>query len=236
MSEPTNDVPSTVLIVDDDAVTASSMKKTLERAGYRVPAPVQRAADVMTAVDKELPDLVLMDIHLQQDKDGVTLAKELGERYQVPVIFVSGDAERATRERAAATSPYAFVTKPFTPEQLTTSVELALFQRDKQQGSAKSLEETRSALDRLTTALADAGFVPSKNAAAAKAALDRAELSELSDREREVLGLLLDNHRVPVIAKRLSISPSTVRNHLKSVFGKVGVHSQQELIERLLRG
>ena len=64
-------------------------------------------------------------------------------------------------------------------------------------------------------------------------AVDHPALAELTSREGEILQLLMANSRVPVIAEKLCISPSTVRSHLKSIYRKVGVSSQSELIERV---
>ncbi len=89
----------------------------------------------------------------------------------------------------------------------------------------RDLEET---LSRISDELAKAGVVMEK--AIGGANLERPELARLSPRERDVLEQLLDGHRVSSISQRLEVSEHTVRNHLKSMFRKLGVHSQAELV------
>ena len=90
----------------------------------------------------------------------------------------------------------------------------------------RDLEET---LGRIGTELGRMGLVTDKPAN--RPNLERSELARLSPRERDVLEHLLDGHRVSTIAQRLAVSEHTVRNHLKSMFRKLGVHSQPELID-----
>ncbi len=90
----------------------------------------------------------------------------------------------------------------------------------------RDLEET---LGRIGTELSRMGVVTDKPST--RPNLERSELARLSPRERDVLEHLLDGHRVSTIAQRLTVSEHTVRNHLKSMFRKLGVHSQPELID-----
>ena len=90
----------------------------------------------------------------------------------------------------------------------------------------RDLEE---ALSRIGEELSKAGVVAEKSMPSAN--LERPELARLSPRERDVLEHLLDGHRVSTISQRLEVSEHTVRNHLKSMFRKLGVHSQPELID-----
>jgi DNA-binding NarL/FixJ family response regulator len=124
----------------------------------------------------------------------------------VPFVFLSAQAGDAMLSLARARRPAGFVVKPFQRRQLTAAVEMALEMR-RGGSDPRALEVT---------------VVP--------------EVAVLSDREREVLGLLLDHKRPPAIAKALFISQHTVRNHLKSIFSKMNVSSQQELLDRITRG
>lgn len=90
----------------------------------------------------------------------------------------------------------------------------------------RDLEET---LTRIGEELGKAGIVTEQSMSHAN--LERPELARLSPRERDVLEHLLDGHRVSTISQRLEVSEHTVRNHLKSMFRKLGVHSQPELID-----
>ncbi len=92
--------------------------------------------------------------------------------------------------------------------------------------------ELRGALDKIALELQSLGLT-ADIAPGSAVTLDHVELADLSVREREVLALLMAGERVPAIAKELHISPHTVRNHLKSVFRKLDVGSQSELIQRV---
>ena len=89
--------------------------------------------------------------------------------------------------------------------------------------------ELEEALSRIGEELSKAGVATEKSTQSAN--LERPELARLSPRERDVLEHLLDGHRVSTISQRLEVSEHTVRNHLKSMFRKLGVHSQPELID-----
>jgi len=96
-------------------------------------------------------------------------------------------------------------------------------------GRSQRERELEDALNRIGAELSKAGVMTEPSQPGAN--LDRPELSRLSPRERDVLEHLLDGHRVSTISGRLEVSEHTVRNHLKSMFRKLGVHSQPELID-----
>lgn len=123
----------------------------------------------------------------------------------VPVLFVSGHADPQTLAKARERGPAGFVVKPFDAIQLRAAVEMAL-----------APVSTRS-----------------RRKGPAPASIPG--LAALSAREREVLDQLLDNRRAPAIAKTLFISHHTVRNHLKNIFAKLKVSSQQELLDLFRR-
>ncbi|TDJ01089.1 MAG: PAS and helix-turn-helix domain-containing protein [Deltaproteobacteria bacterium] len=105
----------------------------------------------------------------------------------------------------------------------------------RENGVAGRIEELEASIQRIALAIEQLG-VPVGMRPAVRPLGPRAEFSTLSPREGEVLQPLLEGHRVPYIARMLYISPHTVRNHLQSVFRKLGVASQAELIEKLLAG
>ncbi len=102
----------------------------------------------------------------------------------------------------------------------------------RENGVAARIEELETSLQRIALALEQLG-VPVDMRSALRPLGPGAEFDTLSPREGEVLERLLEGHRVPYIARMLHISPHTVRNHLQSVFRKIGVGSQAELIEKL---
>lgn len=213
-------------MVEDDWLAAQDARAILQRHGFDV---VGVANDLGQArgLLAQGPDVVVLDIGLAKG-DGVELGEELA-RLSVPVLYVSGCTDPATLARAGATKPRGFLAKPYTEGQLVSALRVALAETGLPPGDG----DFRRAVERITQVLVELGVVaPGRKGAEPRR--DLAELAALSAREWEVARALLSHERVPQIAKRLHISQSTVRNHLKSIYGKLGVHSQQELIERLL--
>lgn len=217
---------SSVLVVEDDIVIARDVRTTLERNGYRVLAVVTDNAEASRAVTQETPDFALLDIGLRGGS-GLDVARDLNQR-GVAFAFVTGRSDTGTLHAAAELGPTGFVVKPFSERQLVATVAVGLARL-----AQRPEVRARDALQKIAALVIEHGLAAPP--AHTEPTASTADLSELSTREWEVLRELLAHNRVPAIAKKLHISPATVRNHLKSIFAKVGVHSQQELLERLVQ-
>lgn len=115
-----------VLIAEDEAVVALDISHELEAAGYTV---VGQVSNGKTAIEKaaELhPDVVLLDITMPGEIDGIQAAEEIGKRYGTPVIFVTAHSDEVTLQRAKLTRPAGYVMKPFEPNELRANIEIAL--------------------------------------------------------------------------------------------------------------
>lgn len=118
---------SGILIVEDEALVALGMSVSLEKAGYKVVGVVSSAVQAIEAVSRLRPGIVLMDITLRGPTDGIEAARLLQERFGIPVLFVTGQADAATKTRAlAATKACGYLLKPFSGEQLTDAVGRAI--------------------------------------------------------------------------------------------------------------
>jgi len=211
-----------ILIVEDDELTARALRSVLRGAGYGSVEIATTLGEARLAIEQKAPGLALVDIGLGEES-GLALGKELAER-RVPVLYVSGRSDEATIERASETRPTGFVVKPFTNSQLLASVRMALTPRSR---------ESRRVIDRMVEVLLEEGVLGA-NVRAEADVRSVPELAKLTSREWEVLRGLVAHQRVPTIARRLNIQASTVRNHLKSIYAKLDVHSQQELLERVV--
>jgi len=89
-------------------------------------APAATAEEAIKLAETARPNLVLMDIRLADDSDGVTAAVEIRQRFDIPSLFVSAHADPVARKRAVAARPSGFIEKPFTPESLALAIEAAL--------------------------------------------------------------------------------------------------------------
>ncbi len=105
-------IPARVMIVEDEAITAMATGAMLKRLGHQVLAAVGSGQEAINAFRRQRPDLVLMDIRLDGDLDGIETAKLLRRDSDVPVVFVSAYVDSGTRNRAAEAQPFDFLPKP----------------------------------------------------------------------------------------------------------------------------
>ena len=105
-------IAARVMIVEDEAITAMATGAMLKRLGHKVLAAVGSGQEAINAFRRQRPDLVLMDIRLDGDLDGIETAKLLRRDSDVPVVFVSAFVDDGTRNRAAEAQPFDFLPKP----------------------------------------------------------------------------------------------------------------------------
>jgi two-component system sensor histidine kinase UhpB len=115
-----------ILVVEDDPAVADLIARYLKRSGYSVAACVATGEDALTEAARARPDLVLMDIGLQGELDGVQTAGRLRARFDVPVVFLTGLADDETLKRSQGAQAFGYLLKPFRPEDLKASIDLAL--------------------------------------------------------------------------------------------------------------
>lgn len=144
-----------ILVVEDEMIIAADISMLLENLGYEITGILPRGEDALKSIAQTPPDLVLMDIALKGKLDGIETARFIYERYQIPVIFLTANADDATFERAKATRPYAFISKPFQPADLQRAIVLVLTRlAEEQRGQDllhvnESTEETYILADRI---------------------------------------------------------------------------------------
>ena len=119
--------PLQVLIVEDERVVAKDLQLTLRRLGYNVPITVASCAAALQAVSERCPDLVIMDIRIEGEHDGIQTAELLKTRFDIPIIFLTAYADQATVARAKRTEPHAYLLKPVRLDELRSSVEIAIY-------------------------------------------------------------------------------------------------------------
>lgn len=115
-----------ILVVDDELWAALDMEWVVAKLGHEVVGSAATADDAIKLADEMRPDLVLMDIRLSDDSDGIVAATIIRQRYDIRSLFVTSHGELETRVRAEAASPAGFVEKPFAPETLARAIETAL--------------------------------------------------------------------------------------------------------------
>jgi PAS domain S-box-containing protein len=116
-----------ILIVEDESVVALDIINRLRRLGYAVTCRASAGPEAIQKADDMRPDLVLMDIRLKGDMDGVAAAEQIRTRFGIPVVYLTAFADEVTMQRAKITEPYGYVLKPFEEKGLHSTIEMALY-------------------------------------------------------------------------------------------------------------
>ncbi|HSI94865.1 MAG: EAL domain-containing protein [Methylophilaceae bacterium] len=127
-----------ILIVEDESIVALDLSGQLQEMGYRICGIADNGKDAIALVEQHHPTLVLMDIIIKGEMDGIETARHISHRYQTPIIFLTAYSDPHTVERAAHTAPYGYLTKPFQANELRAAIEVALYKA----GLEKRLRES----------------------------------------------------------------------------------------------
>jgi two-component system, LytTR family, response regulator LytT len=120
-----------ILIVEDESIVAKDIQNSLKKLGYHISAVVNSGDKAINEVEDNRPDIVLMDIMLKGKITGIEAAKEIKDRFSLPVIFLTAYADDNTLNKAKITEPYGYIIKPFKEKELQTTIEMALYKYEK---------------------------------------------------------------------------------------------------------
>lgn len=141
-----------VIIVEDDEITALNLKLSLQKQGYDIISVCESVKQAQNDIDSYLPDIVIIDISLQKSNDGIELAKDIREEYNIPFIFLTSYSDDEIISQAKLTEPYGYIVKPFDPSSLHATIQVALFKYELEQereNSVNSLKVDKLSLDKL---------------------------------------------------------------------------------------
>jgi PAS domain S-box-containing protein len=127
-----------ILVVEDELIVAADISSRLTRLGYVVAGSTDRGDDAVRLADALRPDLVLMDIRLQGETDGVAAAEAIRSRLRIPVVYLTAHTDEATLQRAKVTEPFGYVLKPFYERELKTVLEMARYKHAAERRLAES--------------------------------------------------------------------------------------------------
>ena len=119
-----------ILIVEDEGLIADDIQRRLERMGYSVPAIANSGEEAIECARLTPFDLVLMDIRLKGEIDGIATAEVLKDNWRMPVVYLTAHADQETVGRAKMTEPFGYVLKPITDGSLSTTVQIALYKAE----------------------------------------------------------------------------------------------------------
>jgi PAS domain S-box-containing protein len=151
----------TILVVEDEAVTALDIQQSLRQRGFNVPETAATGEEAIALVRKFNPDLVLIDIRLAGNIDGIQAAKLIRREFNLPIVFLTAFADAATLQRAKAAEPCAYLLKPFDDTVLSTTIEIAVNKHRAQETlvrqAAEALEASEDRFRALAENIADHG-------------------------------------------------------------------------------
>ena len=115
-----------ILIVEDEAIVALDITQKLEQLGYTITGNASNYDEAVYQAQTTLPDLVLMDIHLRGEKDGIEAARTILDQMDIPVVYLTAYSDTETLRKAAESGAYAYIKKPYTDAEITWNIELAV--------------------------------------------------------------------------------------------------------------
>ncbi|MDP2799885.1 MAG: response regulator, partial [Deltaproteobacteria bacterium] len=129
-----------ILVVEDEGIVAEDIRRSLQNLGYTVSAVVSSGQEAVKKAEEYKPDLVLMDIVLKGEIDGIEAANQIRLCFNIPVVYLTAYADERTMDRAKVTEPFGYIVKPFEDRELRMTIEMALY-KHKTENKLREREE-----------------------------------------------------------------------------------------------
>lgn len=192
-----------ILIVEDEVLIAENIAQICNDEGYKVCEIAYNAGQALIYYKKFIPDLILMDINLNDEVDGLELGMKIYNERKTPIIYITSYSDNASLQKAGESRPLFYLVKPFHPAQL------------------------KSVLNMAVQHLGDIAFNP-------KVDQNLLQKFKFSDRELEIVRLIVDGKSNTDIAGIIYLSLNTVKFHLKNIYQKMNVRNRGEAVAKLL--
>ena len=115
-----------ILIVEDEPLVSMELKTEVKKLNCEVTGIVFRQKKVLDSIEQNEPDIILMDIVLGKNQDGINIAKEIQKTKNIPILYITAFSDDRIMKRAFETNPIGYIVKPFKPEDLKTNIQLAI--------------------------------------------------------------------------------------------------------------
>lgn len=191
-----------ILIVEDEPIISDDIESTLICNHYDIAGKAYSSTQALDMLVNRYPDLVLLDISIKGDKDGIDIAAIIREKYHIPFIYLTSFSDKLTLDRAKPTMPYGYIVKPFKDRDLLTSIELAMYRFSTENNTAPIIKENVEQKFNLL----------------------------LTKMEYNILLLIWEGKSNKGIGEALFISINTVKTHIKNLYEKFNVSSRNELL------
>lgn len=132
-----------VMVVEDESIVAIDISQRLDSLGYEVSATVSSGEKAIEMAEKTKPDIILMDIVLKGNIDGIEAAEVIGEKFKIPVVYLTAYSDEKTLKRAKYTGPFGYIIKPFEDRELHSVIEVALYKNEMDTRLKESEEKYR---------------------------------------------------------------------------------------------
>lgn len=196
-----------VLIVEDEPVIAENIAVYLNNHDFIVSGIAYDDEEAIEQLSTNLPDAAILDINLQSESDGISIAAYINEKVNIPYLFLTSYADRETLERAKKVEPWGYIVKPFNEKALLASLEIAISNF----ASRNNKEIPSLNLEKINRHLPDA----------------------ISEREFSVLQYIYNGKSNRQISESLFVSYNTIKKHINNAYLKLDVNSRTSAIVRL---
>ena len=152
-------IKKSILVVEDEAIVARDIEDRLKKLGYTVIEIISSGEEAIQKAKELVPDLILMDIKLKGDINGVKAAEEIRKNYDIPIVYLTSYIDDDTFQSAKITEPFGYILKPFQERELKISIDIAIYKHEME----KRLKEKEKWLDLTLKSIGDAVIATDKN-------------------------------------------------------------------------
>ena len=196
----------TILIVENEPLIAQDLKCICEKIGHQVIGISYNATQALDQLSSRKPEFAFLDIHLDHGLSGIDIANIIRAQYNIPFAFITSFVDDTTLELAKTTLPIGYIVKPFEEKDIIALLQVGLFRFKHQNNKGgRNLEKLNAQLEKTIT-----------------------------EREFEIISMILDGVSNQEIAKTLYVSENTIKTHIKRIYTKMDVHNRAELTKFVL--
>lgn len=194
-----------VLIVEDEPLIAEDIREYLSNVDYTVLDVAYNKSQALKALERQTPDMILLDINLGGNLAGIEIAHLINQKYQLPFIFLTSYAHKSILDQAKVTRPMGYIVKPFTEKDLFSSIEIALY------NFSQNARPQNLNLERINQML----------------------LSPLTEKEFQALQDIYQGLTNKQMAEKQFVTVNTIKTHLQNLYDKLNVGSRSEAMAKL---
>ncbi len=195
-----------ILIIEDEVIIAQDIAKKIRNLGYTVAGIKHSSETAIDFLSFHAPDLVLCDIHIKGEKDGIEVAETIRSTKKIPFVFLTSFSDKQTLQRAKKVLPYGYIVKPFTERDLVSSIEMALYKH----------------------------AAENENLVLSKEKLDLIAKVPFTNKEYDLIINLTQGMSNSQIAAKHFISVNTVKYHMRNIVAKLEVANRSAVLHKII--